>query len=181
MKKVYIARRIPTDPNPECVLSISSEMSPEEIRYLYVNKIQDKESYIYNGPWILRPPLPSGDFEKSKLPKALKPYHIWDMVKRKIEDSDIVVGIVNCKAYGTIAELGYASSIPSKACYVLPDKKMIDDDYCDLWFIFQIVRNTERFWSDVDIQSISEFKSFGIDSVKSYVLFIESVVPKFMK
>ena len=103
------------------------------------------------------------------------------MVKRKIEDSDIVVGIVNCKAYGTIAELGYASSIPSKACYVLPDKKMIDDDYCDLWFIFQIVRNTERFWSDVDIQSISEFKSFGIDSVKSYVLFIESVVPKFMK
>lgn len=181
MKKVYIAKRIPKNPLPHLVLSISNLMSVEQIHSLYVNKVFADENYIYNGPWILRPPLTEEDFSRNNLPVELKPQHVWKMVKEKIEASDVVIGIISGKAYGTIAEVGYACNCKNIAVYVLPEQNIQEDELQDLWFLFQMAKETKDLWSENDIKNVKEFSKIGINSLQDYVRFLENIVPNFIR
>jgi hypothetical protein len=180
-KKVYIAKRIPKNAPPHFVLNIGPSMTVEEIHSLYIGKEYADENYVYNGPWILRPPLAENEFSASKLPACLKPNHIWDMVKVKIENSDVVLGIVNGKAYGTIAEVSYACRHKGIAVYALPDEGLDESVLHDLWFLFQMVKDTKHLWSDDDMKNISEFSKRNINSIKEYEDFLETIIPNFMK
>lgn len=181
MKKVYIAKRIPKEPNIEFLLKIDKEMEPEDVFKLYVEKIKIGKKYIYNGPWVLRKPLSENIFTPNKMPKKLTPYDIWKMVREKIESSEVFLGIVNSKSYGTIAETGYASKCKNVAVYVLPEFGISYYELQDLWFVFQMAQTTEHLWCDEDIQIIEEFHSFNIRSVDEYKSYILSIVPNFMK
>lgn len=163
------------------ILNIKSNMSIKEVHDLYVTHSIQKESYIYNGHWILRPPTSEIDFTENKMPSDLKPFNIWNMVKEKIEDSDIVLGIINQKAYGTISEIGYACSKGTIAVYVLPEYNIDESELQDLWFIFQIVQSTKHLWKNEDIEMLQEFRDFNIYSIQDYEHYLASIVPNFMK
>jgi nucleoside 2-deoxyribosyltransferase len=148
---------------------------------MYTEKTFMDVNYVYNGPWILRPPVSEDEFSLNQLPSNLKPIHIWDMVKKKIESSDVVLGVINSKAYGTIAEIGYACHHKGIAVYVLPDQNVSEDELQDLWFLFQIAKTTEYLWSNDDIEKISEFSALGITSLQEYKDFLDNIVPNFLK
>jgi nucleoside 2-deoxyribosyltransferase len=181
MKKIYIAKRIATMSNDQTILAISPDMSVQEIHDIYISHSIPRKAYIYNGHWILRSPLSESHFTENRLPENMRPLDIWDMVKEKIDTSDIVVGIINSKAYGTIAELGYASSKGTIAVYVLPELGMAESELQDLWFIFQIAQSTKHLWEDTDIQMLDEFKEFKIYSIQDYERYLANIVPNFMK
>lgn len=181
MKKVYFAKRIPKMSDANLILDINSTMTIEEIHNLYVIKSIVCVDYIYNGHWILRPPTSNNEFSINHLPAKLKPNHIWKMVKEKIESSDVVFGIVSNKSYGTIAEISYACKCKEIAVYALPDSGVAGEELQDLWFVFQIIKETKHLWRDQDIKNIKEFSRFGITSIKEYELFLETIIPNFMK
>ncbi len=181
MNKIYIAKRIPKNPPANFVLDISSAMSVQEIHKLYVDKTIPYDNHIYNGPWILRPPLSENVFSLNQIPSELQPVHIWDMVKEKIESSDIFLAIINSKSYGIIAEAGYDCKCSKLAVYILPDINISKDDLQDLWFLFQMAKDTKHLWSDRDITSIAEFSNHGINSLAEYENLIDTIVPNFMK
>ena len=163
------------------VINTTNEMVPAEIHGIYVNKVQVFDSYIYNGPWILRPPISDNVFSINNLPESLKPEDIWKMVKNKIDSSDVFVGIVNSKSYGTIAEAGYACQNKNIAVYIIPEFGLNEDELQDLWFIFQIAKNTRLRWDDGDFKTIPEFKNLGINSVHQYESYVDKIIPNFMK
>ena len=103
------------------------------------------------------------------------------VVLAKIVNPSADVGIVNGNAYGTIAELGYACKCKDVAVYVLPDNKVDSDELQDLWFLFQIIKDTKHLWSDEDIKNIEEFAEFNIFSLKDYECFLDTVIHNFMK
>ncbi len=181
MKKVYIAKRIPLNAEPKIILPLNIDMLPEEVHKKYVENCEIKESYIYNGPWILRAPLSDSDFSQKSIPESLKPIHVWNMVREKIISSDVVVGIVNSKAYGTIAEVAYACSCKNIATYVLPDLFSSEEEIQDLWFIFQMVQSSKDLWSDDDIKNIPEFQEHSISSLEEYKTMVEKITPNFLK
>lgn len=181
MKKIYIARQIPKMASPAFILNITKDMTLIEIRKAYVDKIQIFDSYIYNGPWILRPPITDNTFEDNNLPLYLRPEHVWQMVKEKIHTSDVFIGIVNSKSYGTIAEAGYACQCNDIAVYIIPELGLNEEEIQDLWFIFQIAKNTKPRWDDNDFKTIPEFKNFGINSVHEYESYVDKIIPNFMK
>ena len=181
MKKIYKAKRIPKDSPPHLILEIKSFMTIKEIHSLYVEKVFVGQKYIYNGPWILRPPVSEDEFTENHLPIDLQPNDIWLMVKNKIENSDVFLGIVNSKSYGTIAEISYACKCKGVAVYVLPDKEVNDEELQDLWFLFQMIKDTKDLWCDDDIKNIEEFSDLGITSIKEYETFLGTIVPNFMK
>ena len=181
MKKVYIARRIPKQANPQFVLDVRPDMSLEQVFEIYTQKIYIQGLYIYNGPWILRPPISGDVFTLNTLPKSLTPMHVWDMVKSKIESSDVFIGIINSKSYGTIAELGYACNCPNMAVYVIPDTNLTDEELQDLWFVFQMAKKSEHLWCEEDIKGVKEFAQFNIHSLNDYKSLISKIVPNFLK
>ncbi len=180
MKKVYFASRIPEHPETFTVLEIDEKVSVDEIGRKYGDKIIDRGSYIHNGPWILRAPSGDGDF-LNKLPEELTTAQVWNMVKEKIESSDVVIGLVNTKSFGTIAELGYACKCPRVAVYVLPDLDVTPEQLSDLWFIFNMSVETQDRWNDEDIRLISKFAECDIHSVSDYEEFISGIIPNFMR
>lgn len=181
MKKVYIARRIPKQPQPELILNLTKDLDPEEVVKRYIEKTQNYESFIYNGPWILRPPISEDLFSLNKMPHGLNPEHVWKMVKEKIESSNVFIGIINNLAYGTIAETGYACRCPNLAVYVIPEIGIKSEELQDLWFIFQMAKATQSLWCDEDIGLIKEFFALGIDSVQAYKSYVAEIIPNFMK
>jgi len=181
MKKVYIARRIPKQPRSEFVLNIKKEMEPEEIFKAYVQKTKTCELYIYNGPWVLRPPLSDDVFTVNNIPLKLTPVHVWGMVKEKIESSNVFLGVVNKKSYGTIAEIGYACKCKNVAVYVLPDFGITNEELQDLWFTFQMATETQYLWCDEDINMLEDFSNMNIFSVAQYESYLSEIVPNFMK
>ncbi|MFZ2151281.1 MAG: hypothetical protein WAZ12_01605 [Candidatus Absconditicoccaceae bacterium] len=181
MKKVYIAKRIPKQTRSEFILDVKKEMSSKEVFELYVNKIEILEKYIYNGPWVLRPPLAEDVFVLNNMPSKLTTSDIWNMVKEKITSSDIFIGIITNKAYGTIAEAGYACKCKNIAVYILPEVGLSDEEIQDLWLIFQIARETKHLWNDEDIKMLDIFSDFNIHSVEQYESYVSDITPNFMK
>ncbi len=180
MKKIYFARRIQSNPSAKLILDVRKEMSPQDIHVLYVEKEEKYRNYIHNGHWILRPPITEDNFSLNTLPNALRPLHVWHMVRQKIEESNIFFGVINVKAFGTIAEVGYACKC-NMAVYILPDENVTKEELEDLWFLFQMVQTTRLFWHDIDFQVIEDFSRFNINSVDEYLSYIETIVPVFMK
>lgn len=181
MKKIYIAKRIPKNPNPKFVLEIEKSMGTKDIYNIYTQKTEICENYIYNGPWILRPPTSNDTFSMNNMPDKLSPKNIWEMVKVKIESSDVYLGIVNSKSYGTIAETGYACKCPNVAVYVLPEFGLSEEELQDLWFVFQMASVTEHLWNNEDIKMMDEFSKFNINSIDEYKSYLSKIIPNFMK
>lgn len=181
MKKVYIAKRIPKQTRSEFILDVKKEMNSKEVWELYTNKIEILEKYIYNGPWVLRPPLSEDVFVSNNMPTTLNTSDIRAMVKEKIESSDIFVWIINGKAYWTIAEAWYACKCRNIAVYIIPEIGISYEELQDLWFIFQIARETKHLWNDDDIKILDVFAGFNIHSIKDYESYISWIIPNFMK
>lgn len=181
MKKIYIAKRIPHNSESKMILSINSKMALEEIHKAYTTKEEILDSYIYNGPWVLRAPVSNDNFSLNQIPRELKPIHVWNMVKEKINSSDVMLGIVNSKSYGTIAEIGYACNCLNIAIYVLPDVNIQEEELQDLWFIFQMIQTTKKMWHEDDIKLFPEFLNYNIHSLAEYEIFIQKIIPNFMK
>lgn len=181
MKNIYIAKRIPINPDAKYILDVGKNMKPEDVFRIYIDKTEPYGFFIYNGPWILRPPLSTSVFSENTMPENLTTGDIWQMVKTKIESSQIFLGIIGSKSYGTIAETGYACKCKNLAVYVLPESGIQKDDLNDLWFIFQMSIATEDLWCDEDIKKLKEFSVLGITSICEYKLFISNIIPNFMK
>lgn len=98
----------------------------------------------------------------------------------KIRTSDAIVAIISGKSYGAIAEIGLAVGL-KKALYVLPEPNLKNDEIEDLWLSFNISLLSRSYWLESDIVSVSEFKERGIDSLESYLLYINKIVPPFLK
>lgn len=181
MKKVYLARRIPKNPDPYLILNLTKDMVVNDVMEAYHKKSELCDGFIHNGPWILRPPISDNSFTENRMPEGLKPNDVWNMVKGKIESSNVYLGIISSKSYGVIAEAGYACKCKGVAVYILPEIGLEEDDLQDLWFIFQMIKTTEHLWSDEDIKMLVEFKDFNINSVEEYKLYIHKIIPNFMK
>ncbi len=180
-KKIYIAKRISSTAGSDVILPVSKNLTVEKIHSLYTQKILEKDLYIYNGHWILRPPTSENSFVKNTLPQDLTPHHIWLMVKEKIQSSVMFFEVVNSKSYGVIAEAGYACGLGTMPVYLLPDPDILNEEIQDLWFVFQIMQSTQHFWSDSDFLLLDEFKAVGVSSTQSYVQYIQNIIPNFMK
>lgn len=180
-KKIYFAKRIAPDADSAVYLCINSSMTVQEVMHAYAQKEIDKKNYIHNGHWILRGINLDDSFAKSSMPQDVTPYSVWCMVRQKIETSDLMVAIVNPKAFGTIAEIGYASASGRIAVYVLPDKGLDSEDIQDLWLVFQAALNTKELWNDEDIKNIDEFSQYNIFSLQNYLDFVQKIVPNFLK
>lgn len=180
-RSFYFARRIPTKASEEECLSISPEMSSEEIFRLYVEKSVDFENYISNGPWILRPFFENGAHQPNQFPKEVTPHTIWEMVKKKIVSSSAIVALIEPKSYGTIVELSYAAGLGNIAVYVLPAEGVTIEECEDLWMSFQASLQTSELWDEEDIRNIPLFTERGINSISEYTSYIMSIVPKFLK
>jgi len=163
-RKIYLAQRISINADPTMILPIKSFMSPQKIKKLYTQKTINKEKYIHNGHWILRPLRSKNSFEENNIPSTITPYDIWDMVQQKINTSDAMLAIINAKAYGTIVEIGHASGTGKLAVYVLPEKSMGMEEIEDLWLIFQAGLQTKQNWKEEDIKNIETFKEYDIYS-----------------
>lgn len=85
IRKIYFARRILPDADPETILTVKSSMTVNEVTNAYANKILDKGKYLYNGHWILRGVNAENSFKDNNIPKDISPYDIWSMVRQKIE------------------------------------------------------------------------------------------------
>ncbi len=181
MKKLYLAKRIQKNPDPRFILSVNTNMSLENVIEAYVEKIYVTKRYIYNGPWVLRAPFYENVFAENNMPPDLKPINVWEMVKQKIDSSDIFIGIISGKSYGTIAEVGYACNSTKIAVYVLPEINLSYDELQDLWFVFQMAFNTENLWLDEDIKNIEEFNHLNIFSINDYKSYVSKIIPNFMK
>lgn len=181
VRKIYFTRRILPDADPETILTVQPSMTVAEVTNAYANKILDKGKYLYNGHWILRGISAENSFKDNNIPKNISPYDIWNMVRQKIETSDIVLATINSKAHGTIAEAGYAAQSGRIAVYLLPDQNMSDEDLQDLWLVFQIALSTKHLWKQRDIEDIPDFKRYDIYSISDYLNFIVNIVPNFLK
>lgn len=181
LRKIYFARRILPNADPETILTVNSSMTVDEVIGAYANKILDKGNYVCNGHWILRGKNSESSLKDNNLPEGLSPANIWSMARQKIETSDAVLAIINTKAHGTIAEAGYASRSGKIAVYLLPDQDVSDEDLQDLWLVFQIACSTKHLWKQEDIGAIPEFKKRGIHSIADYSNFIAGIVPNFLK
>lgn len=177
MKKIYFAGRLATHPNKEDVLDIQKNMSFDEVYTAYTTKTIARTNHIKNGHWILRPP----NAQENNLPINLPPYLIWQMVKKKIEDSDVSAGIINLKSFGTILEAGYASSLNKMPVYLFFDTNLTTEEQKDLWFVLQAAKNTEEFWSEEDISLIEYFKERNISNKKDYREYLDAIIPKFLQ
>ena len=181
MRKIYIAKRISSNTFDDAFVEIHEDMTPNDLVHAYTEKQVVREKYVHNGHWILRSASKDGELEENKLPDDLSPQHIMEMVVHKLNDSDALVAVINKNSYGTIAELGYAVATKKHAVYVLPDKDVTQDELEDLWMSFHLAFQTANLWCDEDIQSVEDFKEYGIMSVSDYRAYVLSVVPKFLK
>lgn len=181
MKRAYyFARRIPIHATPNEILTITPQMAPREIHDLYVGKSTSYDSHIHNGPWILRPIVAEGIFYENTFPPALTPYNIWEMVGRKIEQSHVLVAIVNPKSYGAIVEVGYAVGLGTVAVYVLPDKELTHEERQDLWLVLQASIQTQALWKDEDIVNAAAFREYNIFTIGEYLDFVTAIIPNFL-
>ena len=179
-RKIYFASRIVPDVAKEGVLAISSEMTADEIKKIYANHAIERENYIHNGHWILRPIHSENRFLKNNFPSSITPYHVWEMVRSKIEDSDAMLAIVTPRAYGTIAEIGYACGSKNIPVYILPEIGLSFTEIQDLWLVFQESLSTKDMWQENDIVNVPQFKSWNINSISEYLKFITGIVPDFI-
>ncbi len=181
MKRAYyLARRIPANATLDEILPVTPQMTPKQIQDLYITKTTTYDTYIHNGPWILRPIIAEGTFYQNPFPPSLAPYHVWEMVKTKIERSDVLVAIVNPKSYGAIVEVGYAVGLGTLAVYVLPDKELTDEERKDLWLVIQTSVQTRALWKEEDILNIYTFREYNIFTLDEYINFISVIVPNFL-
>ncbi len=181
MRKIYIAKRIASNTLNDVFIETNTDMDVDDLIHTYKSKKIDRGTYIHNGHWILRSVSKTDVLEENDLPSGLKPEHIMEMVFPKLEKSDALVAIINGRAYGTIAELGYAVGTGKHAVYVLPDSGVDNEELEDLWMSFHMAFQTKHFWQDVDIQSVEEFQNRGIRSTIDYEKYILSITPKFLK
>lgn len=179
-RRIYFAKRITPNLHPSELLPVKPGHSAEDVKKLYVEKEVEYPGYVQTGMWTMRPVQEGGDLAKSTLPEDLQPSHIWEMVKTKIEQSDVVVSIVNDLSYGTILESGYAAGLGRVALYVLPDKNLGKVKEDDLWFAFQASLATKHLWKQEDFDAIPAFKEFGIQNAAEYEELISIIVPKFL-
>lgn len=179
-RSYYFARRIPSNADANDILVISSSMSPAKIHTLYVEKSTDYETYIHNGPWILRPIGGNAAYTQNNLPKDLAPEDIWNMVREKIETSHVLVAIISSLSYGTIAEAAYATALNTVAVYILPDLATTQGEKNDLWFLFHMSLQTQHLWKDEDFTNVKCFRDYEIRNSAEYINFIKKIVPDFL-
>jgi hypothetical protein len=180
-RKIFFSRRMPPKAILQEVLDIDVEMSEERVTELYVTKSIENDNFTHNGPWTLRPVLDKlGTLAESSIPSSITAKSVWSMVKQKIDQSDVLVAIVNKKAHGTVVEIGYAVGLGRIAVYVLPDFANKYEDTIDLWMSFQLAYQTKNFWKEEDILNVAEFQKRGIDSISEYENYINSIVPRFL-
>ena len=180
-RRIYIARKILPDPTSETVLDITSGLGVEEIKLLYVNREIERDTFIHNGHWVLRPINAEGALIKTTLPFSLTPRDVFEMVEAKISSSDALIAILGPKSFGAIVELGYAIGRGDVAVYVLPEKDLEREMVKDLWLSFQFALRTRRLWKQSDIESVEEFKMYGIHTVENYENFILNIIPPFLE
>lgn len=179
-RKIYFAKRITAQQEPSEILSIEKHHSADDVKQLYIGKEVEYPAYTQTGMWTMRPLKESGNLAENTLPKDLQPIHVWEMVKTKIEQSDIVVSVVSQLSYGTILESGYAAGLGRVALYVLPDKNLTKTEEDDLWFAFQASLATKHLWRAEDFEIIPAFKEFGIHNAEEYEELIHAIVPRFL-
>lgn len=179
-RKIYIAKRIAQNQFTDAIIDVNKSMSVSELKSAYADKIVDRGGYIHNGHWIMRSISTENEFSPNNFPSDLRPCDVIEMVENKIRTSDAIVAIISGKSYGAIAEIGLAVGL-KKALYVLPEPNLKNDEIEDLWLSFNISLLSRSYWLESDIVSVSEFKERGIDSLESYLLYINKIVPPFLK
>lgn len=179
-RSYYFARRIPANATPEEILVITPQMTVQEVYSRYVGKATEYDAYIHNGPWILRPIVSEGIFYENNFPAELTPYNVWEMVGKKMEQSHVLIAIVNPKSYGAIVEVGYAVGIGTIAVYVLPDKELSYEERQDLWLVMQTSIQTRSLWKEEDIQNTTIFREYNIFTLDEYLAFITVIIPNFL-
>jgi len=180
-RKLYFARRIPTNQNQEEIINIRPEHTAQDLKQIYQEKEIHYPNYIQSGSWTLRPLNQEGGLTVNNLPEDLNPLDVWEMVKMKIENSDIVVAIINTLSYGTILEAGYAAGLNRVSLYVLPDVSATAAQEDDLWFAFQASLSTQHLWQEEDFKTLQIFQEYGITNSKEYIELIKIIAPHFMK
>ena len=180
-RKIYFASKISPYADSSMLIPVHPSMSCKEIAHAYARKTLDKEDYIHNGHWILRGIQAEGSFYENNLPSQITPYTVWNMVRRKIEDSDAMVAILKSHAYGTVLETGFAAGCGKLGVYVLPDESLGNGAVQDFWLAFQNALLTRKLWIERDIKSIPNFQKYGIYSISNYIDFISEIIPNFLK
>jgi len=128
---------------------------------------------------MLRGPAVNGEFDLKRFPDTLRPDHIWEMCKMKIDDSDALVAVVGLEAYGAVAEAAYAIG-QAKAVYILPEVES-DELLKETWLLFYMSLSTEAAWREEDIQALDRFQTCNISSLADYKRFVQGIVPPFLK
>jgi hypothetical protein len=180
-RRIFFSRRMPPQVVIEEILDVNINMSEATVTELYTTKRIENEKFIRNGPWTLRPVLDKdGSLADNLIPTSITAKSVWAMVKHKIDDSDVLIAIVNSKAYGTVVEIGYAVGLSKMAVYVLADLENTYEDTIDLWMSFYLAHQTKEFWNEEDILNIEEFNIRGIHSIQDYEAYINNIIPRFL-
>ncbi len=175
---IYFANRIPVNPPAELLLPLESTMTLEKIQEIYAKALLDRGDYFYNGPWVFSFLSEEGKYEKGKLPKETQALDILRMITKKIETSSVMVAVVSGKAYGTIAEIGYAVAKGNIPVYVFPDPSLSQEEVQDLWFVFQMGAMTSCLWKEehFNMPSLLPKKT----NLQAYRAFLETLKPSFL-
>ncbi|MGL5784923.1 MAG: hypothetical protein ACRCYZ_05660 [Alphaproteobacteria bacterium] len=175
---VYFASRIPINPPAELLLPLDSTMSLEKIQKIYADVLLDRGNYFYNGPWVFSFLSAEGKYEKGRLPKGTQALDILKMITQKIQTSSVMVAIVSGKAYGTIAEIGYAVAKGNIPVYVFPDPALTREEIQDLWFVFQMGAMTSCLWQEEHFNTPSLLPQRT--TLQAYRAFLETLKPSFL-
>jgi hypothetical protein len=96
-----------------CIVTIGSYTKNQDQREfhckmldIYLKKNEHEGSYLKSGAWFF--PKVQADCNTTKI---LKPFDIWEILRIKIEKSDVLVAILTTDSYGTITEASYAAGI----------------------------------------------------------------------
>jgi len=171
---IYFAGKVPKPGSDDILPEIYLEKEYEEMLSIYLKKNKDEGSYIKGGAWF----FPKVD-SSIKKKKTLSAIDIWEILKKKIEISDVLVALLTPDAYGTITEAAYAGGKGDIAVYVFPTEGMSKEDIKELWFIFNLSLSTKHLWKESHFNHSPNIFPYRL-TINEYEEMIVNIIPNFL-
>ena len=173
---IYFAGKVPICNSKKDILPNKFlKMNYKEIFNIYLKKNNDEGTYKKSGAWFF-PKI----HENSDISANLKPIDIWNILKSKIEISNILVAILTSDSYGTITEASYAAGLGGIAVYAYPTPGMSEDDLKELWFVFNMSLSTKPLWKESHFNHIPNIFPYKTSMIE-YESMIKDIVPGFLQ
>lgn len=171
---IYFAGKVPKVGSNDILPKECLETKYEEMLNIYMEKNEDEGSYLKSGAWFF--PKVDKMANKEKIISALE---VWEILKKKIEISDVLVALLTPDAYGTITEASYAGGIGDIAVYTFPTPNMSKQDIKELWFVFNLSISTKHLWKESHFNHYPNIFPYRL-TMHEYENMIKNIIPNFL-